>query len=132
MVAVRQRLLLVLTWLVATACATAVGFGATQLVGDVIRGAGPLGPSGEVPSATAPTAPVQVIERHERYPAVEVVVQCAGRTATMTAVQTTPGWRVVDQERGPDEDVDIEVARGSSTFSVEFYCNRGAPQPVLR
>ncbi len=49
----------------------------------------------------------------------------------MTSFAPTRGWTVVEQEAGPDEDVDIALTRDRMVTVIEFYCNNGTPRPVI-
>jgi hypothetical protein len=127
----RQRVLLALTWVIATAAATGVGLAATQTVGDVIRGTGPVGPTYEPPAVHRPTttdSPVRAIVEHV---AVRLEVQCTGRTAVLLTVAPAPGWRLQERENGPDEDVDVLLTRDDVAASIEIYCNQGRPRAVF-
>jgi hypothetical protein len=127
----RQRVLLALTWVVATAAATGVGLAATRTVGDVIRGTGPVGPTYESPAVVRPTTtdrPVRATVEHE---AVTLVVECTGRAAVLLSVAPAPGWRLQEREDGPDEDVDVLLTRDDVAAGIEVYCNQGRPRAVF-
>jgi hypothetical protein len=129
---VRHRLAYGLTWLAATALATTIGLAATAAVGDVIRGTGPLGADvRSVPTTVPDGGPApDVVRETFTLPEITLTGQCTGRTAELLAVEAGPGWTVTDEERGPDEDVDVVVTDGVRTTEVEIYCNQGRPQPV--
>ena len=129
----RQRLAFVVTWLAATALATAVGFAATTTVGDVIRDAGPLGVEFHA-SHPAVDAPVG-LPHHRTFetPAAVVSAECTGRAARLLDVRPLDGWRITDSELGPDEDVDVDLTgAGPTTLHFEIYCGAdGWPRPVI-
>jgi hypothetical protein len=129
----RQQLVFGLTWLVATALATAVGFAATTTVGDVIRDVGPLGVEFRAPP---PAVDDQAGVPHQRTfetPEVIVNAECAGRAARLLDVRPLDGWRVTETEPGPDEDVDVELeGDGPATLRLEIYCGAdGWPRPII-
>ncbi len=131
----RPRVALVLTWLLAVVMATGVAFAATGLVGDVLRGQGPLGADVELGPgpASGPTSSNAgpPVTRTFRTRAGVLVATCRGATATLDKVRGRGGWRLDSVEDGPDEDVDASLQRGRREFVVEIYCNEGAPVPVL-
>jgi len=131
----RPRVVLVLTWLLAVVAATGVAFAATGLVGDVLRGQGPIGAEVELgpgpaagPTASNAGPPVAGTFRPR---AGSLVATCRGATVTLDRVRGRGGWRLESAERGPDEDVDATLRRAGRTFVVEIYCNEGTPVAVL-
>lgn len=127
----RQRALLALIWLLATATATGVGLAAIHIVGDVIRGTGPVGLAYESSRPLPELSPAQAERSTLRLQAATLVVECTGRTAELISIRPAAGWRIGETERGPDEDVDVVLRRGRSTSWVEVYCNEGSPRAVL-
>lgn len=129
----RQRAVLVVTWLVATAVATTVGIVATQMVGDVIRGSGPLGRAYDTDAAAVTPTPESrpPIRKKLTFAAVELVVECRGRVAQLVRTEPAEGWSLDLEESGPDEDVDVVLSRGGASSIVEVYCNNGVPRAVL-
>ena len=128
--AMRHRALLVLLWLLTTAAATGVGLLAIHLVGDVLRGSGPVGPAYDSPGSPPQRSPALVIRSTLSVRAATLVVECTGRSAVLVRVTPSDGWRVGETERGPDEDVDVLLRRGGASTWVEVYCNDGAPRAV--
>lgn len=132
----RPRVVYVLTWAVATAAATGIGFVATTTVGDVLRGTGPLGPD----FRAAPPFASEVAEASV-FPLVAtftfeqgtLTARCTGSTAQLVDVRPAPGWTLTDSEPGPDEDIDVDLAGAGSGYVVhiEVYCNEGEPRPVV-
>lgn len=127
----RQRLLLALLWLTATAAATGVGFGAIHLVGDVITHDRPLGPAFGATSAPEPGPAATLVRRTLIGPAATLVVECTGRVAVLQHVEPAAGWRLTASETGPDEDIDVLLARGPDRVAVEVYCNDGVPRAFI-
>lgn len=128
------RPLLGLVWVVATVLATTVGFTATHTVGDVIRGAGPVGPEYRPASDLTPAqsaGPSDPRSKTFRYPAGQLTVQCERRVATLVDREPAPGWSVTDFESGPDEDIDVTFSRDRAASRIEVYCNEGEPTPIV-
>lgn len=129
----RPPLVLVMIWLLAVVVASAVGFFAVGLVGDVLRDRGPIGVSpGELgaPPANALPAPAPMLETFS-YEAGTLTVRCTGASAVLLDSAAAPGWDLTDLETGPDEDVDLIFRRDGQRFDVEVYCNEGRPRAVL-
>lgn len=80
------------------------------------------------PGESAPTGPVR--RDSFAYPSLSLTAECRGSVAVLVSVEPRNGWRLVDQEDGPDEDVDATLHRGGERFEIEVYCNRGHPRPV--
>lgn len=131
----RTTIVSAVTWLVAVVIATAVGFTAIGLVGDVVRGSGPIAADieGDLVSDEPSQIPTQGPTRRSTfvYPAMTMTAECRGRLARLLDVVPGEGWRVELRENGPDEDVDASTSRGDRVFTVEIYCNRGHPTPVV-
>ncbi len=128
---VRQGIVMALTWLLATAVATSVGFLAIATVGDVLRGAGPLGESFASPTAEPPVGPDTPVERTLRTEHVELVARCEGRVAMLLDVRPVAPWELVASELGPDEDVEAVLGSDRGRVRVEVYCNDGEPREVV-
>lgn len=130
----RPRAMYIATWLAATAIATAIGFVATTTVGDVIRGAGPIGAEYHPDPPQPDQAGAQ--PRVAEFTLNDVVVraQCIGRSATLLDVVPGPGLSVLGTEQGPDEDVDVELLTPEGTeLEIEIYCSaEGEPRPVVK
>lgn len=120
-----------LTWLLATAVATGVGFLAISTVGDVLRGAGPLGASFASPPATPEPSESRAVRAALATEHVQLVAECRGRVATLLEVEPLGRWQLRATEEGPDEDVEAVLARDGHQVRVEVYCNRGEPRLVL-
>lgn len=129
----RQRVMYIVTWVAATAIATAIGFVATTTVGDVIRGSGPIGAEFRAGSpGTAAAGPPRTAQL--TVEGVRLRATCTGRTAQLLEYAPAPGLAVTDVEPGPDEDVDVVlVDRAGRELEIEIYCSaEGEPRPVVR
>lgn len=129
-----RRLVQVLTWLVAVVVATSLGLLAVSVVGDAVRGRGPLGEEVTTGDGTlVPPTPVAVptsdlVRRTltEDYGSFEVA--CEGPYARgLGAEPGAGGWRVVRFEPGPDDDVEAVFASAEELVEIEVFCNRGRP-----
>lgn len=130
----RPRLIAALVWLFATALATAVGFTATHIVGDVIRGSVPIGAEYRPASDRGPGQASGALSSRSRtfdYPGGQLTATCNGRAATLIDKTAAVGWKLVDFEAGPDEDIDVTFTRGPTSFRIEVYCNEGEPTAVV-
>lgn len=87
----RQRALLALIWLLATATATGVGLAAIHIVGDVIRGTGPVGLAYESSRPLPELSPAQAERSTLRLQAATLVVECTGRTAELISIRPAAG-----------------------------------------
>jgi hypothetical protein len=132
-VEMRPQLVLVMTWVLAVIVASAIGFFAVGLVGDVLRDRGPLGVApGQLPGPhTVPQPDHPPMRDRFTYPAGALTVQCTGASAVLLDSAAAPGWEVTEAEPGPDEDVDVTFRRGDEVLSIEVYCNEGQPRAVL-
>lgn len=129
----RPQLVLVMTWLVAVAVATGIGFFAIGVVGNVVRDRGPIGLApGELrPPTLDTTAPGPAVRETFTYEQGALTAECTGSSAVLLEYTAAAGWTVVDPETGPDEDVDVTFVRGPDRVEVEVYCNEGRPRAVL-
>lgn len=129
----RPQLVLVMTWLLAVVVASAIGFFAIGVVGDVLRDRGPIGVApGELhgqPAAASPERPP--VQETFTYAAGTLTVECRGASAVLVAYTPSAGWEITDPEWGPDEDVDLTFRRGGEVFYIDVYCNEGRPRAVL-
>ncbi len=123
-----QRLLASLTWAVATSVATTVGFLAVITVGDVLRGTGPLGRDFSI--ATAPTDEPRStpVDQQFHHALGDLEARCEGRWVELVHERLAPGVTLLDADRGPDEDVHLEVRSSSGITRLEAYCNHGEPR----
>ena len=125
----------VVTWLAAVVLATGLGLLAVSVVGDAVRGRGPLGDAVTVPgdAATAAATPTPVDDGRESVRADltddygTFTVSCQGPWATGEGATPGTGWRVVRFEPGPDDDVEAVFADEDELVEVEVFCNRGRP-----
>ena len=123
------------TWVVAVLVATAVGLVAIGMVGDAVRGRGPLGGDvGQIKGVrssqrSTPDPDASVVRRDITGDFGTFVVSCQGVQATgQTArADASGGWRVVRFEPGPDDDVDAVFANRRSLVDIEVFCNGGKP-----
>lgn len=129
----RPQLVLVMTWLLAVVVASAIGFFAIGVVGDVLRDRGPLGVApGELPGQPAAASPERPPVRATfTYAAGTVTVDCRGASAVLVAYAPSAGWEITDPESGPDEDVDLTFRHDGEIFRIDVYCNEGQPRAVL-
>ena len=133
----RSRVIYVVTWALAVAVATAVGLAAVGMVGDAVRGRGPLG--GEVQPADAapqgseqdprPDPDAELISREISGDFGTFMVSCQGLHAIVHEVRAdaAAGWRVVRFEPGPDDEVDAVFSNRRSLVDIEVFCNGGQP-----
>lgn len=126
-------MVLVLTWIVATAVATAIGFAATTTVGDAIRDAGPVGSGFRAPDDASDRAGSEPRRQTFEVDGVRVTAECVGRAARLLAVDAAAPWTVVETDAGPDEDVHATLDGGApTTLRIEIYCSGvGEPRPVV-
>ncbi len=129
----RQRIISVVSWIAVTILATGVGFVAISIVGDVLRGSGPLGEDFSVAQhryevSPEPAPPQQSTYHHQL---ATLTVQCIGRTATVLDWQPAPDATVVSTDLGPDEDIHLDLDTNGTVIRLEVYCNRGEPRLVI-
>jgi hypothetical protein len=129
----RQRVVLVLTWVIATTVATAIGFAATNTVGDAIRDAGPVGTEFRIPDHASDRAGSVARRQTFEVDQVRVTAECVGRAARLVAVQPAPPWTISESDAGPDEDVNVTLdGNAPTTLRIEIYCSgAGEPRPVV-
>jgi hypothetical protein len=124
----------VLTWLAAVVVATSLGLLAVGIVGDAVRGRGPLGDTvvaGDQPTAApsaSPADPAQLVRRDLTQDYGTFSVACDGPYARGEGAEPgADGWRVVRFEPGPDDDVEAVFASATELVEIEVFCNRGRP-----
>ena len=123
-------------WSVAAVLAVTVGLVAVTSVGASIRGRGPLGDNEAIRQAelnrdTAVTPQPGDVPRQQEITDEfgGFLVECRGVAAYGVEVRpdTAAGWRIVQFERGPDDDVDAVFANRGRSIDVEVFCNQGVP-----
>jgi hypothetical protein len=127
---VLPRALSVIAWTAVTCLATAIGFLAISTVGEVLRGSGPIGEDFSIAEHSAPL-PARPVTATLHHPLATLTAHCAGRAATLLGVEPAAGATVLDTDKGPDEDVHIDVTDRVHTLRLEVYCNRGQPRLVI-
>lgn len=143
-------------WVAVAVGAIVVGLLAVAAVGANLRDRGPVGaaaptatttspttetPASEEPTAETPTVSGTATSSTSLDPAADRIgkvvsgdfgefeVACQGYYALGVAARPdeAAGWRVVEYDRGPDDDVDATFARAGESVEVEVYCLRGEP-----
>jgi len=124
----------VLTWLAAVVVATSLGLLAVSVVGDAVRGRGPLGDEVTAGARDAgtptpgPAASTELVRRDLTQDYGTFSVACDGPYARGEGAEPgAGGWRVVRFEPGPDDDVEAVFASATELVEVEVFCNRGRP-----
>lgn len=124
-------------WVLAVVVATAFGLFAVRLVGEAVRGSGPIGQ--ELTRAGAPLAgdprirpdpDAQVVRRAIAREFGTFVVACHGAYAVGERATPAPdgGWAVLRFEPGPDDDVDAVFTSRTRFVELEVFCNAGRPE----
>ena len=131
---VSKRAVQVVVWLVAVSLSTGLGLLAVSVVGDAMRGRGPLGDAVGTSGATTTTTPSPPAADRSTAVVDDVsddygtfTVACRGPWASGQQAQPGSGWRVVRFEPGPDDDVEAVFASSTELVEVEVFCNQGRP-----
>lgn len=132
----RARVVYAVIWTVAVVGAVAVGLAAINIVGDSVRGRGPLGSEFDAADAgerwaqrPRPDPEAEVRSRDITGDFGTFVVACQGAYAIGVDARATGtgSWDVVRFEPGPDDDVDAVFSDRTHLVSIEVYCNGGRP-----
>jgi hypothetical protein len=134
----RPTLLAVAGWLVAATVATVTGLAAVRVIGEGITGtaAATLSQSEvEEQLASAPPPPSVSPQASASQgsgtvlgsAAGTVVASCEDGLVTLLSWAPAQGYRVVEADRGPDDEAEVEFARGSDVVEVRVVCTAGEP-----
>ncbi len=142
----RLRSMLVLTWLVFAALATAAGFAAVGLVGQGLDlTASPAGPTSTASAGTqtatpttttsppttdrttdrtTPSAAARTTSRSVRGNFVSAT--CRGSSVTLSA-SPAPGWRLEDYRPGPGSEARAKFRSDAGEVEFKVSCSGGRP-----
>jgi hypothetical protein len=134
----RPTLLAVAGWLVAATVATVTGLAAVRVIGEGITGtaAATLSQSEvEEQLASAPPPPSVSPQASASQgsgtvlgsAAGTVVASCEDGLVTLLSWAPAQGYRVGEADRGPDDEAEVEFARGSDVVEVRVVCTAGEP-----
>lgn len=122
-------------WLTALLVAVGLGLLAVGMVGDAVRGSGPLGaevirvdPPSQPSVPASPPPGTSDVRADLTDDFGTFTVACQGPLAAGVDAFAKPGWRVVRFEPGPDDDVEAVFASDLELVEIEAFCNRGRPE----
>ncbi len=133
----QRRVGYAVAWVVAVVLAVATGLLAVNAVGASILNRGPLGNEvvrpGDLTEQPDPSA--ALAESPKRKQTTETFsgefgsfkVECRGPWAFGLAAHPATGWRMLEFDPGPADDVEAKFVRGARLTEVEVFCNRGRP-----
>ncbi|MCW6011152.1 septum formation initiator [Micromonospora sp. CPCC 205371] len=134
----RPTLLAVAGWLVAATVATLTGLAAVRVIGDGITGTAAATLSErEVREQLASAPPPVTVSPHASASqgggtvlasaAGTIVATCADGLVTLLSWAPAQGYRVAEAAPGPDDEAEVEFARGSEWVEVKIVCAAGEP-----
>ncbi len=139
----RRSLLVAAGWLAAVAVATLIGTAAIRLVGDSITGTPggvlseeeveralaappPSGGAATAPASPGATSPAGA-RRSFATAGGSVVAECVPGGVFLVSWSPAPGHRVVEVDRGPDDDAEIEFTGPGGPSELRLRCVGGQP-----
>ncbi|GLI01179.1 septum formation initiator [Phytohabitans aurantiacus] len=134
----RPTLLAVAGWLVAATVATLTGLAAVRVIGDGITGTAAATLSErEVEERLASARPGVTVSPHASAgqgggtvltsAAGTIVATCENGLVTLLSWAPEQGYSVVEADPGPDDEAEVEFARGSERVEVKVVCTAGKP-----
>jgi hypothetical protein len=134
----RPTLFAVAGWLVAATVATLTGLAAVRVIGEGITGTAAATLSQREVEEQLASAPPAVSRSPQpsasqgsgtvlASAAGTIVASCEDGLVTLLSWAPAQGYRVVEADPGPDDEVEVEFARGNDVVEVRVVCTAGEP-----